>query len=62
MGYATTVGPCGCIKTRLMGDRDIYIKWEVCSDHYNSEIDDKMILEAAKNFREHSKSIQQKKL
>ena len=55
MGYATSIGPCGCIMTKLMESGKI-IQYERCAKHYVPE-DDIIILEAMKNKREHDKEI-----
>lgn len=58
MGTSSMVGSCGCTKTRLLEPKeDIWITWAVCATHYNPEVDDKMIAEAAKNNREYEAAI-----
>lgn len=57
MGYASSQSLCGCIKTRLLEPKeDVWIKWEVCAEHYTPE-DDAKIVEAARNLREHERQL-----
>jgi hypothetical protein len=35
----------------LEPEEDIWVEWVVCPEHYKPEIDDKMIVEAAENYR-----------
>lgn len=55
MGYATSIGPCGCTYTRLMESGKI-INYKKCLKHYVPE-DDVIILEAMNNKREHEEEI-----
>lgn len=58
MGYAMVSSPCGCSRTRLMDPKeDIWITWIRCGAHYNPTEDDPMILQAAKNYREHLAAV-----
>ena len=58
MGYATVISPCGCRHMQIM-ERENYrmIEWVKCKEHYNSGIDDEIIVLAAKNMREHRDRI-----
>lgn len=50
MGTATTQAPCGCCMTRLMEpEEDVWITWIRCAEHYDPEVDDPKIIEAARN-------------
>lgn len=55
MGYATTIGGCGCVTIRIMESGNI-IEYTRCAKHYVPE-DDVIILEAVKNRREHEKQF-----
>ena len=55
MGTSTMYSyKCACRKTRLLEpEEDIWIEWEKCAEHYDPDVDDKMILEAAENKRKY---------
>ena len=62
MGYTTIISPCGCRHIQIMERKnDFLIEWIKCKEHYNPDIDDKIIVLAAKNMREHRDHVMEGK-
>jgi len=56
-GFCVTYRECGCRESRVVELGNVWIEHVRCVAHYNSEIDDPKILEAASNKRRHDEAV-----